>query len=227
LPVRPHTGIFPLLGWEPSQDWQGFHPPTELTTYSNPKEGFITTANNFIYTEGKPLPINLHMGSYRVERITELLKQKEKFTVDDMRTIHADVISVQARKFMEILKPNLPPNNPLSDMLSKWNYSYDLNSREAALFEEFYAALNEDVFGKVFKTKNAWERVRTFLGGIFFQQFDNIIFNYDPSLDSLLWKGETRDQLFARVIRKVFEGKKIQHLASYKESRTTVLIIAH
>ncbi len=40
------SGLVPLPGWDPANDWQGFVPPEELPRLLNPPDGIIITANN-------------------------------------------------------------------------------------------------------------------------------------------------------------------------------------
>src|SRR5206468_3193387 len=55
MPIRPPgvSGMVPLAGWDPANDWQGFHPPEALPRSLNPPEGFITTANNDLNALGE------------------------------------------------------------------------------------------------------------------------------------------------------------------------------
>ena len=75
MPVRPPgvSGMVPLPGWEPANDWQAFHPPEALPRALDPPQGFITTANHDLNHLGKVHPINLCMASYRADRINAIL----------------------------------------------------------------------------------------------------------------------------------------------------------
>ena len=44
------------------------------------------------------------MGDYRVRRIQELISSKDKLDLQDMQRIQSDLLSVQARSYMKILK---------------------------------------------------------------------------------------------------------------------------
>ena len=74
-PIRPPgvSGLVPLPGWDPANDWQGFHPPEALPRALDPPEGFIATANQDLNHLGKAHPINLCMASYRADRINAIL----------------------------------------------------------------------------------------------------------------------------------------------------------
>jgi hypothetical protein len=76
----------------------------------------------------------------------------------------------------------------------------------------------------VYKNQNAWERVLAKGFGPFFRLFDDILFAYSPEHNELLWKGETRDQLFRRIIDKVLERKSTTNLRQLKDISTTSTI---
>jgi len=140
------SGLVPLPGWEKENDWTGFVPHEELPRSLNPKNGFFVTANQDLNSHGKAEPINMPMGTYRADRIAQLLKKKWSFTPDDMFQMHYDVFSPQAETFMEILGPLLP-DTPQGEILRRWDRYYTADSQGAFLFEEFYRGLFQEVFG--------------------------------------------------------------------------------
>jgi len=141
------TGLVPLPGWEAENDWQGFLSPDEMPRLMNPAEGFIATANDDLNALGKADPINMPMGAYRAERIRALLKDRKEMTVEDMMTMHFDLYSLQAERFMGVLAPLLP-ETPQGEVLKSWDRCYDAASQGAFLFERFYQELVREVFGR-------------------------------------------------------------------------------
>jgi len=141
------TGLVPLPGWKAENDWQGFLSPDEMPRVLNPEEGFIATANDDLNALGKAAPINMPMGAYRAERIRDLLREREGLTVEDMMTMHFDLYSLQAERFMHHLEPLLP-DTPQGAILKSWDRCYDAASQGAFLFERFYQELVREVFGR-------------------------------------------------------------------------------
>jgi len=160
------------------------------------------------------------MGSYRLERIEELLNKKEKLSTEDMKEIQKDLVSNQAIKFLDILRPLLPKEDPVAQLLANWNCKYEVDYREPLIFEEFYSLLQKEAFSKVFKNPNALDKIITKGFGPFFYKFDDLIFDYSPNLNNLLWHNRTRDELFSVVIQKVLKGKSILNLPTYAQSRS-------
>ena len=73
MPIRREgvSGLVPLPGWNPANDWQGFQPPQNLPRTLNPSQGFVATANQDLNYLGKAHPINVCMASYRADRIRD------------------------------------------------------------------------------------------------------------------------------------------------------------
>ncbi|RPI94350.1 MAG: penicillin acylase family protein [Spirochaetales bacterium] len=140
------SGLVPLPGWEKKYTPRGFVSASLLPAAYNPPEGIIVTANQDLNRLGKAKPINLPMASYRTDRITQLLKKKKKLSVEDMKRIHFDLYSLQAERFMKVLRPLLPDTDN-GRILREWECTYSADSRGATLFESVYRALLRTVFG--------------------------------------------------------------------------------
>lgn len=134
------SGFVPLLGWKQENQWLGFVDFRELPRCLNPAEGFFVTANNDLNRLGAARPSNNAMGSYRADRIAQLLAQNSRATLEDIKKIHYEVYSLQAEAFMKILRPLLP-DTPQGRILRAWDFCYDLESQGAFLFEAVYQAL--------------------------------------------------------------------------------------
>ena len=134
LPRRKHSGLYPVPAWDAANRWDGFVSGAELASCTNPEEGFLVTANQDVNQPDKPLSINMPMGPYRAERITQLLKDKKTHGVDDMKRMQADLHSLQAERFMELLREAVP-DTPAGRILLEWNFCYEPDSRGAYVFE--------------------------------------------------------------------------------------------
>lgn len=197
MPLRgaEHNGVVPLPGWDPANDWRGFVAPSELPHTLNPDAGFIVTANNDLNHLGRARPINLPMGGYRAERITEMLAGRDDWTVATTLDMQLDVYSPQAARFMALLRPLLPAG-PAGILLRDWDCRYDLDSKGAALFERFY----RELLVEVFSARCGAEVLRYLTGetGIvtdFYANFDRVLL--DPESP---WYGPLGQRaVFARV----------------------------
>ena len=120
------------------------------------------------------------MGSYRVDRIRALLDECEACTLEDMQRIQNDLYSLQAERFMSVLKPLLPESFA-GRMLSGWDYCYDCESRGATLFETVYHAILREVFGKGLVGEETWDATvsSTAIVADYYHLFDNILLGDD------------------------------------------------
>jgi penicillin amidase len=169
------SGLVPLPGWDPANDWIGFHVLEDLPRALDPAAGYFVTANDDLNRHGKVAPITASMGSYRAERIAQLLAAIPKATPADLQRIQLDLTSLQAERFMAILRPLLP-DTAQGKLLAAWDHRYDADSRGAFLFERFYRELLIEVFGTIIGpevTKHLLGETGIFVD--FFAAFDRVL----------------------------------------------------
>ncbi len=133
LPKRKpgHIGFVPQPGWRQEFDWDGFLSYVDLPHVMNPESGFLATANNDLNALGQTQPINMSMGPYRAERIAEVLSNNDSLTIEDMRSLQFDLVSTQAARFMELLRPILPDTRQ-GRILRGWDLTYTPGSQGAS-----------------------------------------------------------------------------------------------
>ena len=198
------SGFVPLPGWKKENDWQGVLTYDELPRMKNPKVGFFATANQNLNRYGKAAPQNMPMASYRADRINDLLREGDKFTLEHVFRMHFDLYSLQAEIFMKILRPLLP-ETPQGTILRDWDCTYTAESEGAFLFERFYKELCREVFGK----RGVGEAVVNALwneSGVFVDFYDN----FDRVLlsERSAWFGEaSRNEIFRDVAERALKVK--------------------
>jgi penicillin amidase len=219
LPKRKTSGLYPVPGWWSDHAWQGLVPPEELAWLENPPEGFLATANDNRNQPGKPMAINLCQGPHRVNRITELLASKPRLSLADMQAFQADLVSLQARRYMAVLRPLLP-DTAAAKILADWDLRYDPQSRGATLFEEFYQRLRADVFGKGLFGPQTWQPLvsTTNLLGTYFQVFDEALLSEDESW----FGGRGRDAVFKALLAEVL-AVPVSQIAPWGRQRQTTM----
>lgn len=125
FPKRPpgNQGLLPVPAWDERNHWQGRLPASLLPRIYDPPEGFVATANENINAPGGPEFVTLPLPSYRKRRIVERLAQIPAATITDMQQLQYDVVSLQARRVLDVLLPVLnasihgadsmaPPSSP-------------------------------------------------------------------------------------------------------------------
>ena len=200
------SGLVPLPGWKPENDWHGFVDPHNLPRALDPHQGFFVTANNDLNAYGRAgvAPINMPMGSYRANRIAAVLASSSTLTPRDMQSLQYDLYSLQAEQFMKILRPLLPDTEQ-GGVLRDWDCRYDVDSAGAHLFEAFYHKLLRYVFGTGglghAVTGHLDNHTGTFAD--FYANFDRILL-----AERSAWFGEkTREQLFAIALDGVMQNR--------------------
>ncbi|MGE7660531.1 penicillin acylase family protein [Peribacillus sp. NPDC097197] len=128
IPIRKKgDSMLPVPGWTDEYEWKSYIPFDELPKTINPKEGFISTANNKVISDDYPYHISNNWAQpYRQMRIQEFLEANKKLTAVDMQSLQMDQVNLQAREFvpqfLTILNgPSGKQEQKALEILQKWN----------------------------------------------------------------------------------------------------------
>ncbi len=226
-PKRASSGLYPLRASDKLNHWDGMIEAENLSGLVNPAEGFLATANNDLknYLNPKsPLTINLPMGPYRVDRINQLLQEREKFSVQDFKEMQSDLYSLQAHHYMNELSPLLA-NDEVSETLKSWDYCYDKNSKGATVFEEFYHNLLEEVFTDDFFPTSPWKYIekKSSILVDFYYFFDKVIIENNPLWFAKKSKMDCFKNALART-QKLFLETRIQTWGEKRKVKMTNIL---
>lgn len=152
----PESGLSPLPAWDEANHWQGFLDNRLLPSFYDPPDGFIATANEGWNPPEGPLLVTQLLPDHRKRRIDERLAQLPQATIDDMKALQYDVINVHARDLLPVMLPHLPEGD-IKSRLQAWNFSYDIENREAVLFQRLYINLIIELFGH--EKAIGWRRI--------------------------------------------------------------------
>lgn len=152
-PVRPNwDGLMPVPG-DGRYEWKGFLDGAKLPYALNPTKGWFASANemnlpaDFPYKEHK-------LGfewpdDARARRIAEVLSKTPKATMEDMERLQNDVVSLNARRLVALLKPlSSTDRNTRSALrlLASWDGEERAASAAAALYEVWWSRHLGDAF---------------------------------------------------------------------------------
>lgn len=147
LPIRNDgNGIFIYPGHTDQYDWVGMVPFEELPFSYNPPEGHLSSANNRTVGDDYPYHISYQFNvPYRIDRIREMLTEKEKLGVDDFKSMLADFKSKLVESCLPDLRIiiSLEPNLNITEkkaleLLERWDMFVTAESGAAPVFEVFY-----------------------------------------------------------------------------------------
>ena len=138
-------GLLPVPG-DGRYEWAGFWSGDELPSLYNPEQGWFASANelnlppSYPYRDRK-LGFEWSPGS-RHQRVSEVLSQLPKVSIEDSMRLQSDVLSVPARRLQVLLK-SLNASDPraqaASKLLIEWNLLVSADSAAAALFEVWWS----------------------------------------------------------------------------------------
>jgi len=146
-------GVAPAPGWERQYDWNGYVPFEQLPASNNPEQGWIATANQKIIAANDPNPLT---GDWelptRYDRIVDLIKSKNIHSIDDMKTIQADTLSLAATPLLELFKSS-QGSHPLSAKAMEIGSSFDgdmkVDSAAALIFNAWADQLTRNLFNRL------------------------------------------------------------------------------
>jgi penicillin amidase len=134
------NGLLPVPG-NGRYEWEGFLALDELPNSFNPAEGFIATANHRTIPATETKVIGYEWAAPdRFLRIQEVLRSKDKFTLEDMERLQHDEVSVSARELVKLLPESAPA------MLRQWDGTVSRDSAAAALYEVTLTRLRPKVY---------------------------------------------------------------------------------
>lgn len=139
IPVRRgFLGNQILEGWSGKHEYERYFTIEEHPGLVNPKDGLIVTANYRPQYDG-PLPLEGYwQPSERFERIYYLLQQKEKWSLEAMKTIQNDQFVVTGKSMREVLISDVVAKTEeeknILALFKKWQGESDITSFGSALY---------------------------------------------------------------------------------------------
>jgi penicillin amidase len=158
-PIRgTGSGVAPSPGWDPRYEWTRTIPPEDLPWSFDPPEGFLATANNKVVADDYPHHLTHDWEpAWRITRIHDALRSREKHSIDDMAELQRDTFSGIADALLRIAPVH-------HDVLRSWNRRMDAEQPGAALFAVWLDELARALFHKemgdelfdVYHTTRTW-----------------------------------------------------------------------
>ena len=118
------NGWLPVPGWTGEHEWNGMVPWDDLPETINPTGARVVTANNRVSAAGPDYLCTDAMPPHRARRIWQRLDQLKKATVEDMASLHRDVVSIPGVEFSRHLgniKGRTEKAEALRKLIAEWN----------------------------------------------------------------------------------------------------------
>ena len=152
IPIRAGGGTLVYPGDTSLYDWKGTVPFEQLPCTLNPQEGYVSSANN--RTIGADYPY--YIGTWfalpsRIERIRELLNEKEMLGSDEFREMQGDQTSPWAREmthaYLSALTGRMDGHyEKARRILQDWDFNLLPTSSATLIFETMWEELNRALF---------------------------------------------------------------------------------
>ncbi len=154
IPVRNYSNfLFPVDGSSSINDWKGYLDFEKTPELLNPESGFIATNNNPPSFEYVRIVGDLWEPSSRAERINQLLKSSQKFSIDDFKKFQMDIVSPYARDVSSHIIKAFENYNFSDELLttavnlfSNWNGELKKYETLSAIYSVFLNKLLENTF---------------------------------------------------------------------------------
>jgi penicillin G amidase len=153
VPIRAGSGIQFYPGDSSKYDWTGLVPFEELPFEFNPERGYVSSANNKTAPDDYPYYISHWFAtSDRIDRIREMLEEKQLLGTEDFEAMHRDVKSKKAEQMTPVFVSAIKSETSLNDSekeafkkLEEWNYELTRESVAASVFEILYRKVCENL----------------------------------------------------------------------------------
>jgi penicillin amidase len=143
--IRKGSGTFVRDGETDEYDWKGYVPFEQLPFSLNPETGYVSSANNKTVSDDYPYYISAgFLMPYRINRIRQMLNEKEVFSIDDFKRMVTD----QHSDYAALLTPFIQKLNDRKSELSQseidalalfsgWDYDMNADLVVPSIFEFF------------------------------------------------------------------------------------------
>ncbi|MBI4789572.1 MAG: penicillin acylase family protein [Chloroflexi bacterium] len=150
VPIRAQgDGTVPVPGTG-AYEWKGYVPFDDLPFVYNPPTHFVATANNAVVPPTYKHWITADWAEpYRQQRIVDLLKAKDKLSVDDIKAMQGDVYAiplVQLQKHIIALTPEGFLQQRAMEQVKAWDGRLTAENIGGTIVEVTYQRLLRNLF---------------------------------------------------------------------------------
>ncbi|MEO8960810.1 MAG: penicillin acylase family protein [Ginsengibacter sp.] len=149
-------GDFVMPGADSAYFWQGNIPQEENPHQVNPERGFVSSANQMPTDTTYPYYLGGSYPPYRGLEINKRLETMNNITPQDMMKLQTDNYNIFGEMALPVLLNNMneekltPQEKKYFEILKKWDYRNDPDSKGATLFVETWDSLSATIWDDEF-----------------------------------------------------------------------------
>jgi penicillin amidase len=153
IALRKGNGTIIRDGETDDYDWKGYVPFEQLPTSFNPDTGFVSSANNKTVNDEYPYYISANFVlPYRINRIRQMLSEKQQFGINDFKRMindqHSDYAALLTPFILRIgeKREDFSPEEQYAyNSLKNWDYDMDKDEAAPTVFEFFRQSFPENL----------------------------------------------------------------------------------
>mgnify|MGYP006084719861 CR=1 FL=1 len=146
-------GKFILDGSNPEHEWRGRIPYEHILNYQNPKNGFVSSANQHPVDKNYPYYYyDYSYENYRNRRLNDRLKSIDLITIEDVMKIQNDNFSYKAFEILPVLLSNIDTlsldtiQKKYLTKLKKWDYFSNTNIESPSIFVTWWNIFRKELW---------------------------------------------------------------------------------
>jgi len=151
--IRKGGGILIRNGETDEFDWKGYVPFEQLPFIFNPEKGYVSSANNKAVNDDYPYYISYDfVVPYRINRIRQMLDEKEIFGMEDFKRMindqHSDLAALLTPYILRLnnrVEELTPQENSALAALTEWDYDMNASLIAPTIFEFFRKSFRKNL----------------------------------------------------------------------------------
>lgn len=162
-------GKFLMDGSNPSHDWQSYIPKEFNAHTKNPERGFVSSANQHPVDENYPFYVfNDHYESYRNRVINDFLRSKDKFDIEDFKSLQNNNFNLKASELVPFMMENMNTSSlnaeekALFNSIKQWDFNTNIDEIAPSIWAAWWDALFNLTWDEFAVEEEASKRVFTY-----------------------------------------------------------------
>ena len=162
-------GKFILDGKDIKNEWQGYIPYKNILTYKNPKEGYVSSANQHPVNKTYPYYYYSHnYEMYRGRRLIERLESIDNVEINDIKKIQNDNFNYKAYEVLPLILDEIDTSKLTYEQkiyfknLKNWDYFAEVSNENQVVFNEWWNNLYKNIWDEFDSLKYPYRKPNSF-----------------------------------------------------------------